>query len=406
MGDQAHTVPHMTESRPAGGISLDFLAFHGGPFFELQQRLNLLHDRSLKTGRRVLLFVSLAWGAPLLLTLSTLFSDDPTVWRYLTDPGPWARFLIAIAAFVAAEQYVETGLRRTLAQFARASLIAPESVGDATIALTYALRQRDSKWAELVCLALAAISALIAYATFGETTTSTWAATVIADSYKLTAAGWWCVLVSIPLFVFLFFRGVWRHLVWAKLLRTVAQLNLRLVATHPDGNGGLSFLAAYPNAYVLFVFGVSCGVAAAVAKHLTLGGLSATTLTVIMACWLALVIGFFAYPLSAFSKPLLTLKDKTLLALAAHATAQQRAAERKMIGSNIVAPDLQEAEQAVDLIDVTKQYELTRKLSSMLVNRKTLLPVAAAALIPFAVAGATKLPYKEVFSVLKKLLLV
>jgi hypothetical protein len=42
----------------------------------------------------------------------------------------------------------------------------------------------------------------------------------------------------------------------------------------------------------------------------------------------------------------------------------------------------------------------------MLVNRKTLLPVAAAALIPFAIAGASKLPYKEVFSVLKKLLLI
>jgi hypothetical protein len=34
------------------------------------------------------------------------------------------------------------------------------------------------------------------------------------------------------------------------------------------------------------------------------------------------------------------------------------------------------------------------------------VPVAAAALIPFAVAGATTLPYKEVFSVMKKLLLL
>ncbi|NMN73972.1 hypothetical protein [Rhizobium sp. 57MFTsu3.2] len=146
--------------------------------------------------------------------------------------------------------------------------------------------------------------------------------------------------------------------------------------------------------------------AAAVAKHQMQADLSATTLTTIMAAWLLVVLAFFAYPLSAFSKPLTQLKDKTLLTLSARATTQQRAAERKSIGANVVAPDANEAEQAIEPVDLTKQYEQTRKLSSMLVNRNTLLPVAAAALLPFAIAGATKLPYKEVFSVLKKLLLI
>ncbi|NLS05032.1 hypothetical protein HGP14_16935 [Rhizobium sp. P32RR-XVIII] len=315
-------------------------------------------------------------------------------------------FFLGIAAFVLAEQHVETGLKLKLGQFARAPLIAPASMEAAAAHVARALRQRDSGTAELVCLLLAAVAALFAYANFNQAAISTWSATVSPESSRLTAAGWWGVFVSIPMFVFLFLRGCWRHLVWANMLRRIARLELRLVATHPDGKGGLSFLAEYPNAYVLFVFGVSSGIAAAVAKHLMQGGLSTATLTTTMAAWLIIVIAFFAYPLSAFSKPLADLKSKTLLTLSARATVQQRAAERKLVGSNIVAPDPQEAEQPIEALDLTKQYDQTRKLSSMLINRGVVLPVAAAALVPFAAAGATKLPYKEVFSVLKKLLLV
>ncbi|QFY63410.1 hypothetical protein FZ934_24400 (plasmid) [Rhizobium grahamii] len=385
---------------------LEFLASHGGPFFEIQRRLNIVHERNLHTSRRILMFVAAAWVVPLLLTLPTLAWQTPTLRAYLTDPGPWARFFIGIAAFLAAEQAVESGLRRKLGQFLRAPLIPPSLHGSVIVAVDKSLKRRDSFVAEAACLALAIVSVLLAFATFRQAPSTSWAVTVTGDVPHLTLAGWWSVFISIPLFIFLFARGVWRHLVWAQLLRNIARLDLRLVSTHPDGKGGLAFVGEYPNAYVLFVFGVSCGMAAAVAKHQMQGDLSVATLTTIMAAWLLLVLAFFAYPLSAFSKPLAQMKDRTLLTLSARATTLQRASERKAIGENVVAPDVAEAEQSIDPVDLSKQYEQTRKLSSMLVNRRTLLPVAAAALIPFAIAGASQLPYKEVFSVLKKLLLV
>ncbi len=39
-------------------------------------------------------------------------------------------------------------------------------------------------------------------------------------------------------------------------------------------------------------------------------------------------------------------------------------------------------------------------------SRTAIAPLAGAALVPFALAGATKLPYKEVFSLVKKLLVL
>jgi hypothetical protein len=177
-----------------------------------------------------------------------------------------------------------------------------------------------------------------------------------------------------------------------------------LVATHPDGKGGLGFLAEYPNAYMFFVFGMSSVIAAALAKHVSHGSLSMATFSIVMGNWLAIVIVLFAYPLSAFSPPLARLRERAMLWLGAEATRYHRAAERKLLGRNIVADA--EGETDDGLSDPTKVFEMTRKLSSVLVSRSAIIPVTAAALIPFSIAGAVWLPYKEVLSVLKKLLLV
>lgn len=385
----------------------EYLAAHGGPFFELQRRFGLLHERSLKTGRRALLFVGLAWFVPLLLGLPRSFLAADTPGSYLGDLGVWARFVVAIGAFVLAEQQVERGLRIKLGQFLKAPLIAPGSVASFAQAVTTALERRDSRVAEAVCLVLAIVAAVVAFANTHAATVSSWAVEVSPDGNRLTLTAWWMVFVSQPLFVFLLLRGLWRHFVWAQLLRRIARLELRLVATHPDGNGGLAFLASYPNAYVLFIFGVSAAIGAAVAKHLLQESLTSTTFSIIAGGWLVVVLALFAYPLSAFSKPLAELKEKSLLMLGTQATRYQRLNERKILGTNVAAESADEAQQqADDIADPTKQFETTRKLSAMLLNRSAIVPVAAAALLPIAAAGATILPYKEVFSVLKKLLLL
>ena len=46
-----------------------FLAAHGGPFYGLQQQLGLLREDAFRAGPRALLFVGLAWGVPLALSL-------------------------------------------------------------------------------------------------------------------------------------------------------------------------------------------------------------------------------------------------------------------------------------------------------------------------------------------------
>jgi hypothetical protein len=384
----------------------EYLASHGGPFFELQRRLGVLREDALLAGRRAVLFVLLAWGVPLILSLIAGRAFGPADEHpFLLDFGAWARFFIGIGLFVLAEQQVEYGLNGKLGQLVRAPILAPTSFEAAANAVVRALRLRDSGVAEIVCLGIAIAGALAWLANLMTSDSSTWAVEAADNGAHVTLAGWWSVVCSAPLFYFLLFRGLWRYIVWAMLLWRIASLELRLVATHPDGKGGLAFLAEYPNAYSMFVFGMSAGMAITVVRHVFDDNISSVTFGYIITGWLTIVFAFFAFPLLAFSKPLSELKEKSAQVLGAQATRYHRAAERALIGRNLAADDA--AETAVSAVpDPSAQFAASRKLSIFLMSRSAVVPLAGAALIPFAIAGATKLPYKEVFTLVKKLLVL
>ena len=384
----------------------DYLASHGGPFFELQRRLGMLREDALLAGRRAALFVALAWGVPFLLSLvagrAFALADGRA---YLVDFGAWARFFIAIGLFMLSEQQIEYGLNGKLGQLVRAPIIAPDCFAAAASAVVRALRLRDSRAAEIICLGLAIVGTVVWLTRLTASRHSSWAVEIAGDGAHVTLAGWWSVICSAPLFYFLLFRGLWRYIVWAMLLWRIASLKLRLVATHPDGKGGLAFLAEYPNAYSMFVFGISSGFAITVVRHVFEANISSVTFGYIITAWLAIVFAFFAFPLLAFSKPLAELKDRSAEVLGAQATRYHRAAERALIGRNLAANDSVEA-AAPAVPDPSAQFAASRKLSIFLMSRSAVAPLAFAALVPFAIAGATKLPYKEVFAMIKKLLVL
>lgn len=384
----------------------EYLAYQGGPFYEFQERMGLLRKDALNAPRRALIYVAIAWLVPLILAVPDSLRLGPFGTTYLTDVGLWGRFVFAIGAVVIAEQQVEERLRVKLRHFAAAPLLAPQSLPAAAAAVSDALRLRNSRVAEIICLLIGYLCALWAVSHQLGAGEHSWAATVDQAGTRITLAGWWALIVSLPLFWFLILRGFWRHFVWSRLLRTIARLELRLVANHPDGKGGLAFLADYPNAYRTFMFGLSCAVAASFARHITAETLSVKTLTTIMGVWLAIVLGFFAYPLSAFQAPLRLLRERTMLATAVQATQRQRQDERKILSRNIAADGAAEPPADQEIPDPSKLFESAKKLSPGLLSRSAVLPLSAMALLPFAVVALTKIPFDDVLSLVKKLLLL
>jgi hypothetical protein len=304
------------------------------------------------------------------------------------------------------ERMVEERLRAHLRQFVRAPLIAPDAQPAAAEAVVRALRRRDLRLAELVCVVAAYAITLGGVWLALDAAASSWLVTVSPEGASLTAAGWWCALVSSPLFWFLLLRWLWRHAVWGLLLRDLARLDLRLVATHPDGAGGLAFIGQYPNAFAAFVFALSCVLGAAIARTLLQGELITAAYGQLMAAWLVIVIILFGLPLLAFSGPLGRLKEATLLTASSVVTRHERAAERALLGSNMAAAGDAEATAADEIPDTAKLYAAAKKLSTFLISRAAIVPVAAAALLPLVAAGATQLPVRELLKIARGLLLL
>ena len=145
---------------------------------------------------------------------------------------------------------------------------------------------------------------------------------------------------------------------------------------------------------------------AAIAQELLAGAFAPATYGYVMGAWLLIVLSLFAWPLLAFRKPLTDLKERTLLACSAQATRHHRAAERDLLGKNISAAEDAEPVAASEIPDPSKSFVTVRKLSVFLVSRTALVPVSAVALLPLVAAGATQLPVKELFKIVKRLLLL
>jgi hypothetical protein len=70
------------------------------------------------------------------------------------------------------------------------------------------------------------------------------------------------------------------------------------------------------------------------------------------------------------------------------------------------AADDAEASAADDIPDTAKLYTAASKLSTFLISRAAIVPVAAAALLPLVAAGATRLPIRELLTIARGLLLL
>ena len=386
-----------------------FRIARGGPFYELQKRLHLLHEHNLGARWRAAWFVAIAWGVPLLLSLLQgqawgPWEDSP----FLMEGAAWARFFVAVGIFVLMEPHVEQRLQAILQQFTDAKMLGAAADRPAAAAVTRALNRLEARGPELVCLTLACAISLcgVWFRLYDDAPSPPWMLSVLDGRRTLTLAGWWCFLVSNPLFLFLLWRWLWRLQVWSWLLASLAKLELRLVATHPDGLGGLAFLVRYPNAYTLFVFAVSCVVGAALSHVFLDHGISMQAYGMLIGAWLVLVIGLFTYPLLAFWGPLSRLKKQTLLLAGAKATTHLRKAERDVLGRNVSADDPGFESQLDVTADATGSFEAATKLSALLIRRTELIPISLAATVPLILAGASEWPLKEIAGILKKLVLL
>jgi len=381
-----------------------------GPFYQLQHRLGLVSDSNLFAPRRALLFMSLAWLPALVLAALQGFALHPQHERALLFDFSVYAFAVAIVAFVLMEQTSDKRMAWLVHQFLVQDIVrdsAREGMARARAAMQ---RRTGSGWVEVLLLAAAY---LLAYRWLelgvARIEGGTWFGRFDGASLRPTWAGWWAVLVAVPLFWFLLGRWLWRFVTWGWMLRDIARCELRLVATHPDRCGGIAFIGQYPKTYQMFVFALSTVVAAGVLKSVVHAGASLLSFKFALFGMIAFLVVAFVLPLLFFAPMLVALKKQGLsrygalvshhnLAFEARWVDGQRAVARNAEDLPLGSPDVS------SLADLAAGYQLVHAMQAVPVTKASIVPLILVALLPLVGVAMTQVPFKAIVESLKGLL--
>jgi hypothetical protein len=229
----------------------DFSLVMGGPLYQLLRRSHMTDDYLGLLWRRMAVIPMIAWLPLLLISLATGQSLSSEIARpFLLDAEVHVRFLLVIPLLVAAELLVHLRLRPVVQQFLARELIPDAAINQFNAAIESAMRLRNSVKAEIIMIAVVYTLGAVVWRQISLLDHATWYATPGPSGPVLSAAGWWYAYVSLPIFQFLVLRWYFRIVIWARFLWQVSRIKLRLLPTHADRLGGLSFVSG-----IFYAFG-------------------------------------------------------------------------------------------------------------------------------------------------------
>ncbi|HEX6749525.1 MAG TPA: hypothetical protein VF092_19680 [Longimicrobium sp.] len=378
--------------------------FDAGPLPRLRAALHCPAEARRLAWRRAAAAAAVAW-LPLLVLSSLPWTAGPSARPlFLRDVAAHARYLAAIPLLVGAEPWCLPQLASIVRHFTGSGLIAGADRARWDALVARARRLLDGRGEE-VALPVAAYlaTALLAGVVYPHA-----GAGWVAPGGAISAAGWWRVLVSQPLFLLCLLGWLWRVAVWARLLWGASRLPLRLVPSHPDLAGGLRFVAVSLRAFapVALAIGtvVSGTLAGEILAHTDPAPRLGSVATVAVAPALALAL--FAAPLLVFAWPLHRARLRGTLDYGALAGALGRRFEERWIRpADAVDPGALEVQ---DFSATTDLYSIVANVRGQVlvpVGVRDLLTLAAWALLPFIPLLLLLMPLSEVLSRMAELLL-
>jgi hypothetical protein len=384
---QDRPMPRLVSEEPP-----DFSLVMGGPIFQLFRRSHLAGDGLDLVVRRILVITLIAW--PPLLLLSALgrhLAGASVQLPFLRDVEVHVRLLVALPALIAAELLVHSRIRPIVKAFLSRRIVRQQDLPKFVAAIDAAMNLRNSVPLELGLLAL--VFSLGQWSWRSQAallSTSTWYAIPQGGHLHLTAAGYWYVYASVPIFQFILLRWYLRFFIWFRFLWQVSRLDLHLIPTHPDRAGGLAFLGKSAYAFSPILFAQGALLAGLIASRVLYGGekLLSFKMEAIgsIAFFLVLVLG----PLTMFTPQLAGAKRKGLGDYGLFASSYVEAFEKKWVIRDPSANDeLLGTGDIQSLADLGNSYALVRDMRPVPFDMQDIVRLAAVTAVPLLPLGLT-----------------
>ena len=385
----------------------DFSIVRESPFFRLQTALRLTRGRRAGVGRRAIIYALLGWLPIAIYAVShgALYAaayGEPLLRHY----GIHVRALVAIPILILAEGTVEKTIRSVVSQFSESGIVDGTQAEPYRCALEEGRQISNSLAAQVVLLVLTGTGVFFGMGTSMLTGKSTpWLLLAQNGRQSLTFAGWWYVLVLLPLFSFLLLQWLWRWAVWAIFLQRVSKLKLKLVATHSDRCGGLLFLQTAPAAFAGFVFALSAVLASEWGYEVQFHGVDIYSFKALLIGFVLMITVIFVGPLLVFSGCLWRTKRQALREYGALIARQGRLFHRRWIEDEVSDNELVENRNISVLAGLRNSFEVISQMRPVPIDRTLLNPLTWSVMLPMLPVVALKLPVEEVLKGLAKTLL-
>jgi hypothetical protein len=359
----------------------------GGPAYRLMQRIGLIQQDRPSVKRRIIAFLAVTCLPLLALAWWEGHAIGPTPREsLLLDFAAFARFLVAIPVLVIAE--VVIGPRTTTAglHFLRAGIVNSEDYPAFERAVRRLARLRESLAAELVLVGMAVIGAWVftAETVYGGAIAN-WhvAAIETGGSTRLSSAGLWYHIVSVPVIQFFWYRWLWRYLIWIRFLFDVSRLNLRLVPTHADGAGGLGFLGTTHAVFGILSFGLSAVLSGAAAFLIVFEGARIESFQVYFITVLAAVEVVFLGPLVMFTPALMAARQTWMRQYSLLVIRYNRDFHEKWVeGKASEGEPLLGTSDIQSLADLGNSFQFIREMRTVPFTLRVMLQLAVVTLLP------------------------
>jgi len=373
-------------------------ALGGGRVSRGLERLQLARGARLHAGRVAVLLASLTW-----LPLLVLAAIEGVAWGgavhvpLVRDFLPYGQLLIAVPVLVLGELTVGRYLVRAVTELRTSEVLDSEDAPILDMVLAKTVQRWRGRNVDLVLLILTCAATVVSLWGAKEWLTGGWQ--VAGDG--MTLAGWWYLLVSLPVMRFLALRWLWRLLLWAWVLWRVSRLELNPRPAHPDRAGGLAFLGGTQAAFGVLVFAFGVQLSCLIADAVHFRGAELMAFRGELVAFVVIAVGALLLPLLVFAPKLVRTREDYLLFLSGSAHRGAGDLARKLRSSE--AGELP-ADAVSGLTDFGVIYENTRLMKPVPMEMQHVLGLVLAAVLPFLPLVFLVMPAREVLRTLVRLL--
>jgi hypothetical protein len=264
-------------------------------------------------------------------------------------------------------------------------------------AIESAFKLRNSIMSELLMIVFVyAFGILVVWKNYVGLNIDTWYASIVDGHRDLNLAGYWLVLVSLPLFQFLIIRWYFRLFIWMRFLWQVSRIKLNLIPTHPDRLGGLGFLTNIIYAFSLLAMAHGALLAALIANRVFFTGARFMDFKYDIVLLLIYLFIILILPLVVFSAQLAACKREGLREYGQLAQSYVRAYDQKWLRGGaskqeqfIGSGDIQ------SLADLGNGFEVIANMRFLPISKQTLMQLAGWTLLPILPVLLTTMPLDD-----------